>query len=80
MLNSWSTVFWIVLGAAVVYPLIAVVLRSDSWWARVAMFVIVVVWSFAMFFFGAIHGSIQIGVGRGHSPAPPSASGSSPSN
>jgi hypothetical protein len=62
--------------AAVVYPLIAVVLRSDSWWARIGMFVVVVVWSFAMFFFGIMHGSIQIGVSRGHASAP-SGSGSS---
>jgi hypothetical protein len=65
LLNSWSTVLWIVLVAAVVYPLIAVVLRSDSWWAKIAMFVVVVVWSFALFFFGVVHGSIQIGAGRG---------------
>jgi hypothetical protein len=72
-----STVLGIVLGAAVVYPLIAVVVRSDSWWARIAMFVVMVVWSFVMFFFGATRGSIQVGVSRGHMPRPPSASGSS---
>jgi len=56
MLNSWSTVLWILLGAVVVYPIMAVVLRSDSWWAKIAMFIVVVAFAFGNFFLRRSYG------------------------